>query len=108
MIDQLASSLDDDALTWELLGAYEACEMLNHYPDWCLMVGLDPRTQQAEMTYRLIHNAYVDMWIELGDGLFFARLEPIADRWKSLQRASERAGKQTLVGAFTRLLGGHA
>lgn len=108
MIDVTATPADE--LTWQLLGAYEACESLSdHFAEWCELVGLDQRTDGADRAYRLIHNAYADIWNAIGSGLFFLRIEFYAEPWRARRRGSERAGKRRLVGAFTRALkGGHA
>lgn len=89
-------------LTWELLGAYEACESLSdHFTEWAAMVGLDPNEAETTEAYRIVHNAYMDVWKEIGSEAFFARLNASADVWRE-RRASERTGKRSLVARIAR------
>jgi hypothetical protein len=101
LIDALAG-LTDLELTWELLGAYEACEELSgHDRQWCEMVGLIPSDPASDKAYTLIHNAYADLWLHMGSPAFFTRLYAYRDRWVERRRGSGRTGKPSLVARLT-------
>jgi len=94
VIGQLAATLPPDELTWTLLGVYQATDS---YEEWCLDLGLDPKTDEAIEMYTAVHVGYADIWRDLGSDEFFARLATYEARWKALRRGSERAGNRSLV-----------
>jgi hypothetical protein len=97
VIYQLAATLPENELSWELMGAYQHAD---GFEDWCVLVGLEPGTPEAESAWGVVHEGYAAMWLHMGDA-FFARLAIYEAHWDALARASERTGNRSFLARLT-------
>jgi hypothetical protein len=75
----LAHNPNDEEFGFEMLALMEAVDF--EYERWCRVMDLDPDEPASLMAYENVFYAYPEVWTELGEKAFHARITEAVAKW---------------------------